>query len=286
MTTTATTAAPTVITKPTRLRRGLPVMWATLRENKIALFSLGGYLVLVILLVAGIGNDFDLTSFQAVGNSAIGKALWGLGGTQLQNGFVPFLAIQLYGSFYGLIFGGALAFFVGSTIARSIENGMIELALTRPISRTRYYLERWAGGVLMVGLMSAVILLMLVFVDVVFPNTEIDWAWLVATQAVGATLWLACIGIGMLMSVVYSSGRAGGGAALGVIVLLYLFNVFGSANKSLEFLDWLSPFRYAKLGNILLLHQLTWWHPLALTLVGLITGIVGLIHFNRRDLAA
>jgi ABC-2 type transport system permease protein len=285
MTTTATTA-PAVSARPARLRRGLPIFGSTLRENKIALLSVGGYLVLIVMLVGVLGQDFDMEGFSKIANSTAGRAIFGMEGLSTEGGFIPFLSVQVYGSFFGLLFGGALAFFVGSTIARNIENGMIELALSRPISRTRYYLERWLGALAMIVILSAVLLATCAVADQLFEQTNINWGRLIATQALGAALWFACVGIGMLTSVIFSAGRAGGGAALGVVVLFYLFNTIGAVSDSLSFLNTVSLFKYAPLSPLLLRGDLTWWHPLLLIVIGLGTGLAGLVHFNRRDLAS
>jgi ABC-2 type transport system permease protein len=289
MTTTATTAPAVSDRQAPRgspLRRGLPIFGSTLRENKIALLSVGGYLVLIVLMVGVLGQDFDMASFSKIANSTAGRAIFGREGLGTEGGFIPFLAVQVYGSFFGLLFGGALAFFVGSTIARNIENGMIELALSRPISRTRYYLERWLGGLAMIAILSALLLASCAVADQMFRQTDINWGRLIATQALGAALWFACVGIGMLTSVIFSAGRAGGGAALGILVLFYLFNTIGATSDSLSFLNTVSLFKYAPLSPLLLRGDLTWWHPVLLIVIGLATGLAGLVHFNRRDLAA
>jgi ABC-2 type transport system permease protein len=268
------------------LRRGLPIFGSTLRENKIALLSVGGYLVLIVMLVGVLGQDFDMEGFSKIANSTAGRAIFGLEGLGTEGGFIPFLSVQVYGAFFGLLFGGALAFFVGSTIARNIENGMIELALSRPISRTRYYLERWLGALAMIAILSAVLLASCAVADQLFRQTNINWGRLVATQALGAALWFACVGIGMLTSVIFSAGRAGGGAALGIVVLFYLFNTIGATSDSLRFLNTVSLFKYAPLSPLLIRGDLTWWHPVLLIAIGLACGLAGLARFNRRDLAS
>jgi ABC-2 type transport system permease protein len=284
--TTTTTTAPAVSVRPARLRRGLPIFGSTLRENKIALLSVGGYLVLIVMLVGVLGQDFDMEGFSKIANSTAGRAIFGLEGLGTEGGFIPFLSVQVYGAFFGLLFGGALAFFVGSTIARNIENGMIELALSRPISRTRYYLERWLGALAMIAILSAVLLASCAVADQLFRQTNINWGRLVATQALGAALWFACVGIGMLTSVIFSAGRAGGGAALGIVVLFYLFNTIGATSDSLRFLNTVSLFKYAPLSPLLIRGDLTWWHPVLLIAIGLACGLAGLARFNRRDLAS
>ena len=272
--------------QPTPLRRGLPIVWATVRENKIAMISICGYMFTLIMMCGAIGQDFEMAGFAKVASSGGMKMLLGSGSLPNQDGFIPFFGIQTYGSFFTLVFGGSLAFFVGSTVARNLENGMLELALSRPVSRTRYYLERWLGAVFMIVILSSIVLIGVAVADLIFAKTDINWQRLMATQAFGTLVWFACIGIGMLMSVLFDTGRAGGGAALGVIAVMYLFNAIGTASDTLSFLNTVSLIKYAPLMDMLFFGKWTWWHPLVLVMIGLTTGLVGLWHFRRRDLAS
>ena len=77
--------------------------------------------------------------------------------------------------------------------------------------------------------------------------------------------------------------RAAARAAVGILALGYLFNTFGAISDKLNWLLKLSPFYYAPSIDPLVLHQLTWWYPWVLVIVGLVCGIAGLIIFNRRD---
>jgi ABC-2 type transport system permease protein len=241
------------------------------------------YGVLIALLLSGL---YPAISKANVGAYLSSSLISGLIGAHITNfsGFTAFLGLELYSAFYGLLFGGILAWIAGSAIPVTIENGTIDLALSRPISRTRYYLESYLG-VLICGAIIGLLTVFGVWLDtLILKNADINWQWLWITQLVQWAFMFFAAGVGMLFGSFMNAGRAAGGTALGIIVLGYLMNTFGALSDQFNWLLKASPFYYAPSIDTLVFHQLTWWYPWVLVLVGLVCGIAGLIIFNKRDL--
>ena len=59
------------------------------------------------------------------------------------SGFTAFLGLEIYSSFYGLLFGGILAWIGGAALPLTIENGTIDLALSR---RSAAHVTTWKAG--------------------------------------------------------------------------------------------------------------------------------------------
>jgi len=198
--------------------------------------------------------------------------------------FAAILGLEVYSSFYGLLFGGFLAWIAGAALPVTIEDGTLDLALSRPISRTRYYLESWLG-VLICGAIIGLAIVFTVWIDTfLVKNAGIDWQWLWITQFVQWAFMFFAAGVGMLCGSFINASRAAGGAAVGVITLGYLINTFGGLSDQFNWLLKIGPFYYAPAIDSLVFHHLTWWYPWVLVIAGLGCGIAGLIVFNRRDL--
>src|SRR5437870_5501901 len=73
------------------------------------------------------------------------------------SGFTAILGVELSTAFYGTLFGGSLAYIGGAALPINIENGTLDLALARPISRTRYHLESWLAAVICGAIIGLVI---------------------------------------------------------------------------------------------------------------------------------
>lgn len=267
-------------------RSGLPLLTATLAETRIGTVIACFYIAAIVLLVGALAPALKGLNLGAYLTSPVGRALTGsqVNAQALQT-FTGYLSFEFY-SYFGLFFGGYLAFIAGGIIARPIEDGAIELALARPISRRRFYLER-CGALLLVAALMSVWAVAAVWVDTrIFGGAHVAWRWLLLTQLAGGAFLLFALGLGAVISACANVARTASSAAIGVLILGFLLNSLASLSDRLTWLTYLSPFHYAQLSAILVQHQLTWWHLILLSGLGVAGLIAGLIIFDRRELAA
>ncbi len=279
----ATTTIAKNIPAPKKRTEGLAIALRALVTAKTPLGAGAFYALFIALIVGLIYPTLSSLNFSSYLTS---NAVAGLVGAKLQNAnsFAALMSLELYGSFYGLLFGGIIAYIAGSALPATIENGTIDLALSRPISRTRYYLELWLsanlGGLIMAVLSALAVWLSTLFVS----NANIDWGWLVITQLIEFAFLFMATGIGMLFGSFMNASRAAGGAAVGIIGLAYLMNTTGNLADKLNWMLNIEPFHYTQGIQALAEHNITGWYPWVLVIAGLVCGIVGLVIFQKRDL--
>ncbi len=279
----ATTTITKTIPVPKKRAEGLAIALRALVTAKTPLGAGAFYALFIALIVGLIYPTLSSLNFSSYLTS---NAVAGLVGAKLQNAnsFAALMSLELYGSFYGLLFGGIIAYIAGSALPATIENGTIDLALSRPISRTRYYLELWLsanlGGLIMAVLSALAVWLSTLFVS----NANIDWGWLVITQLIEFAFLFMATGIGMLFGSFMNASRAAGGAAVGIIGLAYLMNTTGNLADKLNWMLNIEPFHYTQGIQALAEHSIIGWYPWVLVAAGLVCGIVGLVIFQKRDL--
>jgi ABC-2 type transport system permease protein len=279
----ATTAIPKSSPVPKKRARGLTIMTRSIINARTPLAMGCFYGALIGLFLSAL---YPAISKANLGPYLSSSVISGILGAQITNfsGFTVFLGIELYSAFYGMLFGGILAYIGGAALPINIENGTLDLALSRPVSRTRYYLENWLAA-LICGLIIGLLTIFAVWLDtLILKDTDINWQWLWITQLVQWAFLFFAAGLGMLLGSFINSSRAAGGTAVGIIALGYLMNTFGGLSDQFNWLLKINPFYYAPGIGPLVFHQLTWWHPLVLVIAGLVCGIAGLIVFNKRDL--
>jgi ABC-2 type transport system permease protein len=261
----------------------LSVTIRTLTNSSTPLGIACFYGLLILLILAPIYPVMAQANFQSIVSSGLFSAILGGHLTQHFN-FSALLAVEVFSSIYGLLFGGFVAWMGGAAIPVTIEDGTLDLALARPITRTRYYLESWLA-VLIGAVIITLVLALGVWIDsFIVSNSGINWSWMWVTLLVQWTFLFFAAGLGMLFGSFVNASRSAGGVAVGIIVLGYLINTFGGLTSQLQWLLKISPFYYAPAIDPLINHHLNWWYPLILLIVGLICGIAGLVVFNRRDL--
>lgn len=279
----ATTSISKSIAAPKKRARGLTIASIALGNDKVILSAGVFYAVFVAVVVGILYPSLQSINFNAYVTSSAAAGLLGAKLTNA-NSFQALMALEMYSSLYALIWGGIVAYIGGASLPATIENGTLDLALARPISRSRYYLEMWLSAalgavVLSVGTAGAVALSSL-FVK----NANIDWTWLIIAQLIELAFMFMASGIGVLFGSFMNASRAAGGAAIGILALFYLMNTLGGLSNSLSWMQKIEPLYYAQSIQALATHDITGWYPIVLVVVGLVCGIVGLVIFNQRDL--
>jgi ABC-2 type transport system permease protein len=281
----ATTTIPKSIPVPKKRSQGLTVMIRTIINARTPLAAGCFYGVLFALLLAAIYPAISQAHINGYLQSNIISVMIG-GHISNFSGFTAFLGVEIYSAIYGLLFGGIIAYIGGAAIPVTIENGTLDLALSRPISRTRYYLESWVAT-LICGAIIGLLIVLAVWIDTfIIKDAGINWQWLWITQLVQWAFLFFAAGFGMLLGSFINASRAAGGTAVGIIVLGYLINSFGALSDKFSWLLKIGPFYYAPAIDSLVNHQLTWWYPWVLVVAGLVLGIAGLVVFNKRDFPA
>src|SRR5712692_9929860 len=143
----ATTSIAKSIAAPRKRARGLAITMQALRSAQIPIGAGAFYAFFIALVVGLIYPALSNINFDAYLTS---NAVAGLLGAKLPHAssFSAVIALELYSSFYGLIFGGLVAYIAGAAVPATFENGTLDLALSRPVSRTRYYLELWLSAII------------------------------------------------------------------------------------------------------------------------------------------
>lgn len=166
------------------------------------------------------------------------------------------------------------------------DDGIMEVVLALPVSRTRLLLERFAAlAVLALGLVGMMYVGILIGTQA--STLELNMGRLLeATLAITPVLWVI-IAVTMLLSVLIRHKAVVIGVAAGVVLTSYFLDALGGAvtDSILNTLRWLSFFAYADTNNVLRdgINFSTLLVPLALVAV-LLAGTVML--WQRRDLSA
>lgn len=279
----ATTSISKNIAAPKKRARGLIIARVSFANSKTLLGAGAFYIFFIALVIGLLYPSMSSLNFKAYMTSS---AVTALVGAQIKDvsSFSAFLGLELFSSLYALIWGGIIAYMAGATLPATIENGTIDLALGRPISRTRYYMELWLSAVLGSLFLSLTTALSVWICTLFVHNANIDWHWFVIAELIELALMFMASGLGMLFGSFIDSSRAAGGAAFGIIALTYLMNTVGGLSDKLSWMLKIEPLYYTQGIQALAAHSITGWYPWVLVVAGLICGIAGLLIFNKRDL--
>ncbi len=191
----------------------------------------------------------------------------------------------------GELFGFMIPIFIlvltigagGAAIGGAEANGSLDLVLSHPIPRRRVLLQSAALIAVEAIVFGAVIVAAL---TVASPLADLRITF---TDSVGAVVGIVLLGITFGWFALALGAITGSrGLALGVsgalAALTYLVGNLSGLVSFLRWGKWASPFWYATSGSPLE-HGFTWWHALPLIGAGLVSVAVGVVVFDRRNLA-
>ncbi len=122
----ATTSISKSIPAPRKRARGLTITINSIINAKTPLAMGCFYGVLIALLLAALYPSISNVNLGAYLSSSVISGLIG-GHITSFSSFTAFLGLELYSSFYGLLFGGIMAYIGGASLPINIENGTLDL---------------------------------------------------------------------------------------------------------------------------------------------------------------
>lgn len=166
------------------------------------------------------------------------------------------------------------------TLAGAEERGALDVLLTQPLKRHTVVIANWLAIVVMLATVLAATAVLSWFtvrlIGESIPFTDLleaTWSIFPVTLAAGS--------IGLLFAASMRSRGAVLGISIATIFLLYLIDVIGKIDTSLDGMRYLSPFRY--FGDVFTTTIPAWYYlvPLGISLVMLSLSVV---IFDRRDI--
>lgn len=174
--------------------------------------------------------------------------------------------------------------YASSAIAGEVDKGTIELLLAQPISRLKIFIAKYFSGLVIVAAFillsnfSVVPLSLLHNVDLQIQNY-------LSISILGFLFAFAIFGICIMLSSFFSSRGLPMAITGGVLIIMYALNVFAALQESVENLKYLSFFYYYEFADAAIYNKLDVVDISVFLVVGIITSIIGVIIFLKRNIA-
>ncbi|MGI8474812.1 MAG: ABC transporter permease [Thermomicrobiales bacterium] len=200
-------------------------------------------------------------------------------------GLAGYLSLGFTHPAYLILSTTTVVWFVARSLAGEMERGTIQFTLCRPVSRSRLYLSRVAGFVVVSILVASIGPIgMLLGLGIAPPAKAFPYRHFLAT---GMSSWLLVWAIGGLTLLFSARANSMGqaiGWALGAFIVSYVIDYFAALWAFLQPIDPFSVFHYYDPSQALARGSLPLLNIVVLGLVGLIAIVAGGAVFSRRDL--
>ena len=211
-------------------------------------------------------------------------ALFGM--NNFSSNLTDFLIDYLY-SFLLIIFPLVfIVLLVNRLVIRYIEKGSIAYLFATPNSRIKIITTQILSAALEIFILNLYITILLIFTSEIMFKGELDITKLIIINVGLLGLWFAFLGICFLSSVSFSSTSMSLWVGSGFCIFFMLFQMISRVGEKAEFFKYLSiitlfaPSKYSTDFNIFLAGII------CLFIIGIITSVLTIIIFNKRDIRA
>ncbi len=201
------------------------------------------------------------------------------------SGLAGYLSLGFTHPLYIVLAGAAVIGFAARSLAGEMDRGIIQIPLSRRISRQAVYTSRLLGvAVICILLAIAGPLGMVAGMLYARPEGEFAYGHLGAVALSGLTLFWAIGGLSLWGSAAASTAGRVVAWAISLLVVSYFVDYFAGIWEPLRAIQFLSLFEYYDPTQALVSGQATTVDLITLTVVGALAAVAGLVIFTRRDL--
>ncbi|HEY52176.1 MAG TPA: ABC transporter permease subunit [Caldilineae bacterium] len=186
--------------------------------------------------------------------------------------------------YFGLMGAIAAGMWGSNIIAKEERNKTIEFALSLPVSRARFVTAK-----ALAALANSIAFVLITWIASLIAMQSYNpdgavYRFLALEMMAMFAIELIFLSIGLLVACAMKRPKRTGSIVIGIILVLYYFSMISGLHEKLDFLKYLTPFKYFDAGT--LLHQggvaPVYW---ALSVVIILISLTGAYYaYNRRDM--
>lgn len=188
-------------------------------------------------------------------------------------------------SFYFYLILGVFAVLLGSSIISKEERDKTaEYLMTLPVSRQKILFSKLSTAIICCLLLLGVTLGTIILALYKYSLDQAFYSYLIKIGLTMFIIQLIFLSLGMCLSSLLKRYKNSGKISATLLMVLYFLNIITALSDSLDFIKYLTPFRYFDTNKILTTGAIEPIY-LGLSLLIIATGIIGTFTFYpKRDL--
>lgn len=200
------------------------------------------------------------------------------------NTIEDFLAFEHVALLWPLLAIFMVVSFAGSFITKEIEKGTIEILLSRPVSRTRLFLGRYIGSLIALIVFTLISYVPLpLFAELYDVTYRLDHY---VVTAIGSFLFGAAIlSAAFMVATFFSERNKAYGVIGGGLLAMYFAKVITNFNEDFNDVKYASFFHYFDAEKLMVNAEFDTLSIAVFVSTILIATIIGILYFNKRDIA-
>jgi len=189
-----------------------------------------------------------------------------------------YTTVTLFGSIYAILLSSAM-------LAKEESEKTIEFLLSRPISRWKIVSAKLLAIVILVLIFNLLITFIMYITLVAVKTQDFSLKVFLLLSAGSFLLHLTFASIGYLLSALARGNRPLTPAALAVVLITYFLGIASALSARLDFLKFLSPFKYVDAVDILIHENIASNYLLLIIVINLAAIALTYLLYQRKDFA-
>lgn len=188
-------------------------------------------------------------------------------------------------STYNFIIIGIHAVLLGSgIIAKEERDKTAEFLMTMPVSRTKVVLMKLTSALIICVIMICVVDVTALLITAQYNPGDKFYTFLGLSTLGLFLIQMIFMSFGMMVSSIMKRYKKSGTASLTVLLVTYVFSIAAAMNEQLDFLKYLTPFKYFEATTLLVKESVEGIYVLISVILTLVFLGVSFVVYPRRDL--
>jgi len=201
-----------------------------------------------------------------------------------------FLCMQLFSSLTLFIIIYFLIQYAGA-FSSEVENKSIDIILSTPLSRRRFFISRYLSWAAM-NLIMVVSWIIFIYIGVLALRSvlgldevaDVPFGDITRTMILLLPFMLSVQGFCMLASVITNNSMKAYGVSFGIYFGMHFLNILAQLGEKLDFVKYLAIFHYWNYNAIFIDGIIPWGDTVLLTILSIVLFIAGSAIFEGKDL--
>jgi ABC-2 type transport system permease protein len=200
-----------------------------------------------------------------------------------------FLGMELFSSLTIYIIIYFIIQYAGA-FSSEVEGKTIDIILSTPISRRRFFISRYLSWVAM-NLVMIVSWIIFIYAGVLalesvfgFGEADVSLGNIALAMILFLPFMLSAQGFCMLTSVMTNDSKKAYGISLGIYFGMYFLHILAQLGEKLNFMKYFTIFHYWNYKGIFVDGIVSWGHIALLIILSSVLFIAGAVVFERKDL--
>ncbi|MDD5040061.1 MAG: ABC transporter permease subunit [Patescibacteria group bacterium] len=195
-----------------------------------------------------------------------------------------FLAMEQFSIVWPIMVIFLVTAFASNALSREVEKGTMEIVLSRPVSRLKLFMSRYIAGIAVLIIFTLASTLMVAPLAAIH-NLDYQFGNYLKTALVGFLFAWAVFSFAMLFSAIFSEKSKVAMVAGGTFIGMYVLKIVASLIERFEWLKYVSFFHYFDANETLIRGNVEVLPIVIFAVVALVCTVIGVVLFQKRDIA-